>query len=49
MWSICNSVGDVLVPGENAVAAQDVLPLEFFVDVSSKAVVRYGPLDKCSA
>ena len=49
MWSIRNSVGDVLVSGGNAVASQDILPLDFSVDVSSKAVVRYCPLDKCSA
>jgi hypothetical protein len=30
MWSIRNSVGDVLVAGGNAVATQDVSPLDFF-------------------
>jgi hypothetical protein len=48
MWSIRNSVGDALVRGGNDGATQDVSPLEFCVDVSSKAAVRYG-LDKCSA
>ncbi|KAI2508605.1 Transposase IS4 [Fragilaria crotonensis] len=31
MWSIRNSVGDVLVPGGNRVATQDISPLEFFL------------------
>ncbi len=49
MRSICNSVDNVLVPGENTVATQDIpAHLNLFVDVPS-AAPRYDPLDKCSA
>jgi hypothetical protein len=30
IWSIHNSVGDVLAPGGNSVATQNISPLEFF-------------------
>jgi hypothetical protein len=30
VWSVCNSVGDVLAPGGNGVATQNISPLEFF-------------------
>ena len=37
IWSIRNSVGDVLAPGGNGVATQNISPLKFFVDLSSQA------------
>ena len=49
MWGVRNSIGDVFHPYGNAVLADDFSPLDFFVDVSSKAVDRYGAMDQCGA